>query len=86
MCIHKCESNSELMQAHNNNLRAAAAVRLGDLAKKGTHRRADAAFNRKAGARLKARVADWKKSIDDPANRGKDMSGYHMPGSMQKVC
>ena len=37
----------------------------------------------KAHARLDARRADYTKTINDPANRGKDMSGYHRPGSMQ---
>lgn len=37
----------------------------------------------KGQARLNARRADYTKSINDPANRGKDMSGYHRPGSVQ---
>ena len=37
----------------------------------------------KGQARLNARRADYTKTINDPMNRGKDMSGYHRPGSVQ---
>lgn len=68
-------------------LRANAADRLSANAafnkKHGKKTRPAAAHNRKAAARLNARVADWQRSVDDPANRNKDMSGYHKPGSMK---
>jgi hypothetical protein len=37
----------------------------------------------KAAIRLDSRRADYTKTLNDPANRGKDMSGYNRPGSMQ---
>ena len=70
-------------------LRQNAADRLSSFAaynkKHGKKPRPAAAHNRKAAARLNARVADWQRSIDDPLNRGKDMSGYNKPGSMKVV-
>lgn len=41
------------------------------------------AHNRKAAARLAARVADWDRTVNDPANRTKVMTGYNKPGSMK---
>ena len=37
----------------------------------------------KAARMLDIRRADYTRTLNDPANRGKDMSGYHRPGSMQ---
>lgn len=40
--------------------------------------------NRKAHAKLSARIGDYARTMDDPANRTKNMTGYHKPGSMQR--
>jgi hypothetical protein len=39
--------------------------------------------NRKQMARLTANLSGWEKTMNDPLNRAKNMSGYHKPGSMQ---
>ena len=39
--------------------------------------------NRKQMARLAANISGWEKTMNDPLNRTKNMSGYHKPGSMQ---
>lgn len=40
--------------------------------------------NRKAKTKLAIRLKDWAETMNRPENRGKDMSGYHKPGSMQR--
>lgn len=40
--------------------------------------------NRKAAAKLALRLKGYKETIERPENRGKDMSGYHIPGSRQR--
>lgn len=40
--------------------------------------------DRKAHAKLSARIGDYARMMSDPANRTKDMSGFKRPGSMQK--
>lgn len=37
----------------------------------------------KAEALLNSRRAGYTATLNDPMNRGKDLSGYHRPGSMQ---
>lgn len=37
----------------------------------------------KGEALLNARRAGYTATLNDPMNRGKNMSGYHRPGSMQ---
>lgn len=39
--------------------------------------------NRKKMARLALRIKSWEETVNRAENRGKDMSGYHCPGSMQ---
>lgn len=39
--------------------------------------------NRKKAARLSARIKGWEETMNRPENRGKNMAGYHCPGSMQ---
>ena len=40
--------------------------------------------DRKAHKKLSARIGDYSRMLADPANRDKDYSGYHRPGSMQR--
>ena len=34
--------------------------------------------------RLSARIGDWDRTMNDPANRSKTMTGYNKPGSMAR--
>lgn len=35
----------------------------------------------KIGKKLRSRIKDWENTMSDPANRGKNMAGFHKPGS-----
>lgn len=35
----------------------------------------------KIGKKLRSRIADYNHMINDPANRTRNMAGYHKPGS-----
>lgn len=83
MYFASIESNRADMAKHNETLRINAAYRLKKLSKMDTHKHIPCAPNRKAKAKLDARVVDWQRSIDDPLNRSKDMSGYNKPGSVK---
>lgn len=39
---------------------------------------------RKHEQRFQSRSRDYTAMMDNPSNRGKDYSGYHRPGSMQR--
>ena len=81
------ESSRTDMGKHNETMRANAKARLVNvnlLMIKGNRegfKRVECAPNRKAKAKLNARISDWQRTIDDPLNRNKDMTGYKKPGS-----
>ena len=91
MCIHKHESSTVATRNRNETLSAMASKRLWGN-KNNRHLtkpsavahpiRSNGAMN-KGHAKLASRVADWQNTLDRAENRGKDMSGYHKPGSLQ---
>lgn len=82
-------SMQESAALRNSNLRRNAAERLALNATKKkadrsyTGRKAECAPNRKAQKALDARKKDWQAMVDGPQWKG-NVSGYHMPGSMNR--
>lgn len=82
MYYSSLETSAIRMSRHNDLQKSLAAARLGKLEHKCRY---DCAENRTAAKRLQARVQDWERTINDPANRSKVMTGYNKPGSMKVV-
>ena len=84
------ETKAGAMKKHNELLMLNAADRRKGIAARNkvnkaagvTAQRAECAANRSAQRRLEIRIKDWERTINDPANRSKVMTGYNKPGSL----
>lgn len=82
------ESDPKAHARHVFNMRKDSADRLAKNAEwKRKHGKTDTSKpgrpNRKALKCLDRRLSSYSSTLNDPANRGKDMIGYRRPGSMQ---
>lgn len=88
MYLRQIESNRAAMSAHNANMRAAAARRLGDnqawkVRHGATNTCKPGAPNRKMEAIRQSRITDYENMLKN-ARPNEDHSGYHKPGSFKK--